>query len=67
MTGEQWRLFYAFGGLLFAVLLLSVMPAWVEVVGFAFGLWLCLWVSPFRDTLFVWHNIRRIDREHERL
>ena len=74
MTVEQWRLFYAFGGLLFTALLLIAMPEWVAVVGFAFGLWLLWWVSPFRQTwmhardeLYVWWESRGIDKEHERL
>jgi hypothetical protein len=64
---EQGQNATAFGGLVFASLLLLVSPQLIEPFGLAFGLWICLWVSPFRDTLFVWSETRRLDDEHERL
>lgn len=64
--GQQERL-YAFGGLVVVSLLLIATPAWVELLGFGLALWICLWVSPFRDTLLVWRETRRLDDEHERL
>lgn len=64
---DAFNYWFATGGMVFVAILLMSAHALIEPVGFAFGLWLCFWASPFRETIFVWHATRRIETEHEQL